>query len=198
LYSDKGKAIYSSDLFGNYSTATFVWWGENTLNTPYKVGLDKGAEGTAIITGDKNGWQTATVFVKASKKIYSHAFSNGIDLGWSEYVTAEISSNNLQSKQNLSNDSDIVFFKLGKIVVAHIVITITSDISGYNPLKLGIIPDGFTPAFENRQVVLTQETLKTRLMNFTATGDVNLWNWSSIDATPSGTSLSGTAVYCTA
>lgn len=118
----------------------------------------------------------------------------------SDYVPKSdlvVSSADLQSKQNISDDSYIKFYKYGKIVVAHISIKTTSNLSGYNILKLGVAPSGFHPSNECRCVVLMQQCLESRILAFTTSGDINLWNWSSGSSitTPSGSALNGFAVY---
>lgn len=121
----------------------------------------------------------------------------------SDYVPKSdlvVSSADLQSKQNITDSSNIKFYKYGKIVVAHITITTTSAISGYNVLKLGIIPNTFHPLYECRCPLLKQQSNESRLVAFTTSGDINLWNWSSDSAItiPSNSTFSGFAVYCVA
>ena len=118
----------------------------------------------------------------------------------SDYVPKSdlvVSSADLQSKQNVSDDSNIKFCKYGKIVVAHISIKTTSNLSGYDTLKIGVAPSGFHPLNECRCVVLMQQRLEPRILSFTTWGEINLWNWSSDSSitTPSGSSLNGFAVY---
>lgn len=118
----------------------------------------------------------------------------------SDYVPKSdlvVSSADLQSKQNISDDSYIKFYKYGKIVVAHISIKTTSNLSGYDTLKLGVAPSGFHPSNECRCVVLMQQRLESRILSFTTWGEINLWNWSSDSSitTPSGSALNGFAVY---
>lgn len=110
------------------------------------------------------------------------------------------SSSDIQSKQNITDSSYIKFYKYGKIVVAHIQITTTSNLSGYDTLKVGVAPNGFKPLYECRSVVLMQQTNVSRILAFTTYGDINLWNWSSDSSitTPSGSALNGFAVYCVA
>lgn len=121
----------------------------------------------------------------------------------SDYVPKSdlvVSSADLQSKQNITDNSNIKFYKYGKIVVAHIAITTTSAISGYNVLKLGIIPNTFRPLYECRCPLLKQQSNEARLVAFTTSGDINLWNWSSDSSVniPSGSSFCGVAVFCVA
>ena len=121
----------------------------------------------------------------------------------SDYVPKSdlvVSSSDIQSKQNITDDSSVKFYKYGKIVVAHISIKTTSNLSGYNTLKLGVTPNGFKPSYECRCPVLMQQTNVSRILSFTTYGDINLWNWSSDSSitTPSGSSLNGFAVYCVA
>ena len=121
----------------------------------------------------------------------------------SDYVPKSdlaVSSANLQSKQNVSEDSNIKFCKYGKIVVAHVTVTTTSEVSGYNVLKLGVIPNGFRPNFECRSLILRQQSNESRILAFTTSGDINLWNWSSNAGitTPSGSAFCGEAVFCVA
>lgn len=121
----------------------------------------------------------------------------------SDYVPKSdliVSSSGIQSKQNITDSSNIKFYKYGKIVVAHISITTTSNLSGYDTLKVGVAPNGFKPLYECRCVVLMQQSLESRILAFTTSGDINLWNWSSdsSNTTPSGSSLNGFAVYCVA
>lgn len=110
------------------------------------------------------------------------------------------SSSDIQSKQNITDSSNIKFYKYGKIVVAHIQITTTSNLSGYDTLKVGVAPNGFKPLYECRSAVLMQQTNVSRILAFTTYGDINLWNWSSDSSitTPSGSALNGFAVYCVA
>lgn len=121
----------------------------------------------------------------------------------SDYVPKSdlvVSSSDIQSKQNITDSSNIKFYKYGKIVVAHISITTTSNLSGYDTLKVGVAPNGFKPLYECRCVVLMQQRLESRIVSFTTYGDINLWNWSSdsSNTTPSGSPLNGFAVYCVA
>ena len=121
----------------------------------------------------------------------------------SDYVPKSdlvVSSSDIQSKQNITDSSNIKFYKYGKIVVAHISITTTSNLSGYDTLKVGVAPNGFKPLYECRSVVLMQQTNVSRILAFTTYGDINLWNWSSDSSitTPSGSALHGFAVYCVA
>lgn len=121
----------------------------------------------------------------------------------SDYVPKSdlvVSSSDIQSKQNITDSSNIKFYKYGKIVVAHISITTTSNLSGYDTLKVGVAPNGFKPLYECRCVVLMQQSLESRIVSFTTYGDINLWNWSSdsSNTTPSGSPLNGFAVYCVA
>lgn len=110
------------------------------------------------------------------------------------------SSSDIQSKQNITDSSNIKFYKYGKIVVAHIQITTTSNLSGYDTLKVGVAPNGFKPLYECRSAVLMQQTNVSRILAFTTYGDINLWNWSSDSSItiPSGSALNGFAVYCVA
>ena len=121
----------------------------------------------------------------------------------SDYVPKSdlvVSSSDIQSKQNITDSSNIKFYKYGKIVVAHISITTTSNLSGYDALKVGVAPNGFKPLYECRCVVLMQQSLESRIVSFATYGDINLWNWSSdsSNTTPSGSPLNGFAVYCVA
>lgn len=111
-----------------------------------------------------------------------------------------VSSADLQSKQNVTDESYIKFYKYGKIVVAHITVTTTSEVSGYNVLKLGVIPNGFRPNFECKSLILRQQSNESRILAFTTSGDINLWNWSTNAGitTPSGSSFCGEAVFCVA
>ena len=111
-----------------------------------------------------------------------------------------VSSTDLQSKQNVTDESYIKFYKYGKIVVAHITVTTTSEVSGYDSLKLGVIPNGFRPNFECRSLILRQQSNESRILAFTTSGDINLWNWSTNAGitTPSGSSFCGEAVFCVA
>lgn len=111
-----------------------------------------------------------------------------------------VSSSDIQSKQNITDSSNIKFYKYGKIVVAHIQITTTSNLSGYDTLKVGVIPNGFKPLYECRSAVIMQQKNASRILAFTTGGDINLWNWSSDSSitTPSSSSLNGFAVYCVA
>lgn len=121
----------------------------------------------------------------------------------SDYVLKSdlvVSSAALQSKQNVTDESYIKFYKYGKIVVAHIAVTTTSEVSDYNILKLGVIPNGFRPNFECRSLILRQQSNESRILAFTTSGDINLWNWSSNAGitTPSRSSFCGEAVFCVA
>ena len=121
----------------------------------------------------------------------------------SDYVPKSdlvVSSSDIQSKQNITDSSNIKFYKYGKIVVAHISITTTSNLSDYNVLKLGVIPNGFRPNFECRSLILRQQSNESRILAFTTNGDINLWNWSSNAGmtVPSGSAFCGEAVFCVA
>lgn len=121
----------------------------------------------------------------------------------SDYVPKSdlvVSSSDIQSKQNITDSSNIKFYKYGKIVVAHISITTTSGLSDYNVLKLGVIPNGFRPNFECRSLILRQQSNESRILAFTTNGDINLWNWSSNAGmtVPSGSAFCGEAVFCVA
>lgn len=121
----------------------------------------------------------------------------------SDYVPKSdlvVSSSDIQSKQNITDSSNIKFYKYGKIVFAHISITTTSDLSGYNTLKVGVVPNGFKPLYECRSTVLMQQANVSRILAFTTSGDINLWNWSSNAGItiPSGSSFCGEAVFCVA
>lgn len=145
---------------------------------------------------------TANVSIfKDNKWIEQYRFATTSML--SDYVPKSdlvASSSDIQSKQNITDSSNIKFYKYGKIVVAHIQITTTSNLSGYDTLKVGVAPNGFKPLYECRSVVLMQQTNVSRILAFTTYGDINLWNWSSDSSitTPSGSALNGFAVYCVA
>lgn len=136
LYSDKGKAIYSSDLFGKYDSPTFVIWDSNTANSPYKVGLTQGQEGFAIVYGDKSGWHTTLAWQKgglmSSSVGWIHFFNGGTKIGWSKYVTED----NLNAR--FMNMSDFTIEKIKSIYDANIPIV------GYINYTSAIAPDGNT------------------------------------------------------
>lgn len=136
LYSDKGKAIYSSDLFGKYDSPTFVIWDSNTANCPYKVGLTQGQEGFAIVYGDKSGWHTTLAWQKgglmSSSVGWIHFFNGGTKIGWSKYVTED----NLNAR--FMNMSDFTIEKIKSIYDSNIPIV------GYINYTLAIAPDGNT------------------------------------------------------
>ena len=133
LYSDKGKAIYSSDLFGKYDSPTFVIWDSNTANCPYKVGLTQGQEGFAIVYGDKSGWHTTLAWQKgglmSSSGGWIHFFNDGTKIGWSKYVTED----NLNAR--FMNMSDFTIEKIKSIYDANIPIV------GYINYTSAIAPD---------------------------------------------------------
>lgn len=92
LNSEKGKAIYSSDLFGTYDLPTFVQWDANTANCPYSVGLTQGQEGFAIVYGNKSGWHTVLAWTKGGDLLnggWKHNFNGGNNVEWVEYITTE-------------------------------------------------------------------------------------------------------------
>lgn len=136
LYSDKGKAIYSSDLFGKYDSPTFVIWDSNTANCPYKAGLTQGQEGFAIVYGDKSGWHTTLAWQKgglmSSSVGWIHFFNGGTKIGWSKYVTED----NLNAR--FMDMSDFTIEKIKSIYDANIPIV------GYINYTSAIAPDGNT------------------------------------------------------
>lgn len=183
-----GNDIASADLLNDNPAERFgtlsMRFSDGTINQLLLL------KDTAVVTILRNNvWQEQYRFATTSML--------------SDYVPKSdlvVSSADLQSKQNITDSSNIKFYKYGKIAVAHIAITTTSAISGYNVLKLGIIPNTFRPLYECRCPLLKQQSNEARLVAFTTSGDINLWNWSSDSSVsiPSGSSFCGVAVFCVA
>ena len=193
LYSDMGKKISIGDeMIGGYvnwqkSDGRFATIIIDTPDGPNQLILEKNSAAVTILRN--NTWQEQYRLATISML--------------SDYVLKSdlvVSSAALQSKQNVTDESYIKFYKYGKIVVAHITVTTTSEVSGYNVLKLGVIPNGFRPNFECRSLILRQQSNESRILAFTTSGDINLWNWSTNAGitTPSGSSFCGEAVFCVA
>lgn len=70
LYSDKGKAVYSSDLLDGNTTGAFIWYNSTTANTPYKAGLTSATEGVCLKMGDLTGYLSIYAFVKGGSEIF--------------------------------------------------------------------------------------------------------------------------------
>lgn len=193
LYSDMGKKIsIGGEMIGGYvnwqkSDGRFATIIIDTPDGPNQLILEKNSAAVTILRN--NTWQEQYRLATISML--------------SDYVLKSdlvVSSAALQSKQNVTDESYIKFYKYGKIVVAHITVTTTSEVSGYNVLKLGVIPNGFRPNFECRSFILRQQSNESRILAFTTSGDINLWNWSTNAGitTPSGSSFCGEAVFCVA
>lgn len=193
LYSDMGKKIsIGGEMIGGYvnwqkSDGRFATIIIDTPDGPNQLILEKNSAAVTILRN--NTWQEQYRLATISML--------------SDYVLKSdlvVSSAALQSKQNVTDESYIKFYKYGKIVVAHITVTTTSEVSGYNVLKLGVIPNGFRPNFECRSLILRQQSNESRILAFTTSGDINLWNWSTNAGitTPSGSSFCGEAVFCVA
>jgi len=193
LYSDMGKKIsIGGEMIGGYvnwqkSDGRFATIVIDTPDGPNQLILEKNSAAVTILRN--NTWQEQYRLATISML--------------SDYVLKSdlvVSSAALQSKQNVTDESYIKFYKYGKIVVAHITVTTTSEVSGYNVLKLGVIPNGFRPNFECRSLILRQQSNESRILAFTTSGDINLWNWSTNAGitTPSGSSFCGEAVFCVA
>ena len=147
--------------------------------------------------------KSAPLYTMCRNNVWQEQYRLATTSMLSDYVPKSdliVSSSDLQSKQNITDSSNIKFYKYGKIVVAHIQITTTSNLSGYDTLKVGVVPNGFKPLYECRSTVLMQQTNVSRILAFTSYGYINLWNWSSDSSitTPSGSALNGFVVYCVA
>lgn len=70
LYSDKGKAVYSSDLLDGNTTGAFIWYNGATTNTPYKAGLTSATEGVCLKMEDLTGYLSIYAFVKGGSEIF--------------------------------------------------------------------------------------------------------------------------------
>lgn len=70
LYSDKGKAVYSSDLLDGNTTGAFIWYNGATANTPYKAGLTSATEGVCLKMEDLTGYLSIYAFVKGGSEIF--------------------------------------------------------------------------------------------------------------------------------
>lgn len=70
LYSDKGKAVYSSDLLDGNTTGAFIWYNGATANTPYKAGLTSATEGVCLKMEDLTGYLSIYTFVKGGSEIF--------------------------------------------------------------------------------------------------------------------------------
>lgn len=73
LYSDKGKAVYSSDLLDGNTTGAFIWYNGATANTPYKAGLTSATEGVCLKMEDLTGYLSIYAFVKGGSEIFVYA-----------------------------------------------------------------------------------------------------------------------------
>ena len=82
LNSDKSKATYITDLMEYNEKPSFVYWDENTKNTPYKKNLTSAANGFALCLGSYTGLQTIIAFANGVPCIYVHCVSSGSVLGW--------------------------------------------------------------------------------------------------------------------
>ena len=97
LYSEKGTAVYSSNLLDEHSSPVFVWWNEQTLNTPYKAGLTNSAEGFAFCFGNYNTYQSVLCFAKDDNKLFAWSKPYG---SWVEYAK----KNDLVNVKYLANE----------------------------------------------------------------------------------------------
>lgn len=70
LNSDKGKAVYSSDLLDGNTTGAFIWYNGATANTPYKAGLTSATEGVCLKMEDLTGYLSIYAFVKGGSEIF--------------------------------------------------------------------------------------------------------------------------------
>ena len=82
MYSEKGTAVFSNDLFETHLVPTFLQWNGNTLNTPFKVGLTDCQEGFAFVSGQWDGYMTVTAFAKNSTSMW--VWSKPVNK-WEEY-----------------------------------------------------------------------------------------------------------------
>ena len=73
MYSDKGKAVYSSDLLDGNTTGAFIWYNGATANTPYKAGLTSATEGVCLKMEDLTGYLSIYAFVKGGSEIFVYA-----------------------------------------------------------------------------------------------------------------------------
>lgn len=78
------KAVYSTDLMGNYPEARFVHWDENTIATPFKAVLTDKTKGFALVMGDGTTNHTVLAWCMGEKTrtFYSRFISGGVDTGW--------------------------------------------------------------------------------------------------------------------
>lgn len=78
------KAVYSTDLMGDYPEARFVYWDENTIATPLKALLTDKTKGFALVMGDGTSNHTALAWCigEATRTFYSRFISSGVDTGW--------------------------------------------------------------------------------------------------------------------
>ena len=109
LNSDKGKAIYSSDLFQNYQTPIFVRWDANTENTPFKAGLTTAQLGFAFIYGNPNNYFTAVAIAQSERRIYTYSKTPENVNSWQRSALQEelplyfsLNFGTIQSKQEVS------------------------------------------------------------------------------------------------
>ena len=109
LNTDKGKAIYSSDLFQNYQTPIFVRWDANTENTPFKAGLTTAQLGFAFIYGNPNNYFTAVAIAQSERRIYTYSRTPEKVSSWQRSALQEelplyfsLNFGTIQSKQEVS------------------------------------------------------------------------------------------------
>lgn len=106
LYSEMGTAIFSTDLFSDYSVPTFVRWGGATANNPYKAGYSPHSEGFAIVFGTASGYHTVIAGGLGGPSGGSaciHTFENGVDCGWRAYSTKDDLKNAIDFRGNASS-----------------------------------------------------------------------------------------------
>ena len=79
--SEKGQALFVDDLLASFPAPTLVFWGGDTLNTPFKSGLTNAMSGFGIAYGDSN-YHTAIAWPTGKGEMWMHSISGGVASGW--------------------------------------------------------------------------------------------------------------------
>lgn len=65
-----------------YSAGSFLRWGPNTKNTPYKAGKTSSGWGYALVMGDPSTQQTLFAMAQGTNRIFTCTVLNNVSNGW--------------------------------------------------------------------------------------------------------------------
>ncbi len=68
-------------------SVALLYWGANTLNTPFKAGITNSAEGMALVSGAYGGWQVVLAIPRGETNLFIHSTNDGVPTGWKKLAS---------------------------------------------------------------------------------------------------------------